>query len=108
MSVLARGGPPDVRRWPARARRSRGAALAVALATTLPLAGACEVPDPRAGPGHVEPVSDEVAFRLLGPSDAALIVPVHINGEGPFVFVFEPGATLTCVFRSIVDVFVMV
>lgn len=74
------------------------------LAAALLLAVACEIPDPRAGPRHVEPVGDEVAFRLLGPNGAALIVPVHVNGEGPFDFVFDTGATLTCVDRSLVEV----
>jgi predicted aspartyl protease len=45
--------------------------------------------------------SDEVAFRLAGPNDAALIVPVHINGQGPFDFVLDTGATMTCVDASL-------
>jgi predicted aspartyl protease len=45
--------------------------------------------------------TDEVAFRLAGPNDAALIVPVHINGQGPFDFVLDTGATMTCVDASL-------
>ena len=45
--------------------------------------------------------TDEVAFRLAGPNDAALIVPVHINGAGPFDFVLDTGATMTCVDASL-------
>jgi predicted aspartyl protease len=39
----------------------------------------------------------EVPFRLAGPNDAVLLVAVHINGEGPFDFVLDTGATVTCV-----------
>jgi predicted aspartyl protease len=39
----------------------------------------------------------EVAFELAGPGGAALTVPVHVNGSGPYRFVLDTGATLTCV-----------
>jgi predicted aspartyl protease len=42
----------------------------------------------------------EVAFDLAGPADAALVVPVHVNGEGPFDFILDTGATITCVADS--------
>lgn len=44
-----------------------------------------------------------VPIRLAGPGDAALLVPVRINGEGPYDFVLDTGATLTCVDRSLAD-----
>lgn len=53
------------------------------------------------GPARVEVPADsaagEVAFVLAGPGGAALVVPVHINGRGPFQFVLDTGATITCV-----------
>ncbi|HEX6941165.1 MAG TPA: retropepsin-like aspartic protease [Longimicrobiales bacterium] len=39
----------------------------------------------------------EVPLRLVGPNDAALVVPVHIDGTGPYDFVFDTGSTLTCI-----------
>jgi hypothetical protein len=44
-----------------------------------------------------------VALSYSGPNDAALIVPVHINGAGPFDFVLDTGATLTCVSRRLAE-----
>lgn len=54
-----------------------------------------------AAPDRVEIAADsaagEIAFELAGPGGAALLVPVHVNGEGPFQFVLDTGATVTCV-----------
>jgi predicted aspartyl protease len=44
----------------------------------------------------VDSAAGEVAFTLAGPGGAALIVPVHINGRGPYDFVLDTGATVTC------------
>ena len=58
-------------------------------------------------PGEVRLPADsaagEVALRLAGPSGAALVVPVLINGEGPFDFVLDTGATITCVDQALAD-----
>jgi predicted aspartyl protease len=43
-----------------------------------------------------------VQFDLAGPGGAALIVPVQVNGAGPFPFVLDTGATLTCVDETLV------
>lgn len=43
----------------------------------------------------------EVAFRLAEPNDTAIIVPVTIDGKGPYDFVLDTGATLTCVGESL-------
>ena len=45
----------------------------------------------------------EVNFKLAGPNEAALIVPVRINGKGPYEFVLDTGATFTCVDRTLVE-----
>ena len=57
------------------------------------------------GPSRVEVAADsaqgEIAFELQGPGGVALMVPVHVNGSGPFDFILDTGATVTCVDRSI-------
>ena len=67
--------------------------LALVLSCSLPgcvLQGTREVGTPAdASPGAVE-------FRMAGPNDAAIIVPVKINGRGPYDFVLDTGATFTC------------
>lgn len=57
----------------------------------------CQISAPsRLGqPADVAP--GEVAFELAGPGGAAIVVPVTINGQGPFNFVVDTGATLVCV-----------
>jgi predicted aspartyl protease len=61
---------------------------------------ACATPDTGL-PAAVDPPADAVAgavdFTLAGPGEAALLVPVYLNGEGPFDFVIDTGATLSCV-----------
>jgi predicted aspartyl protease len=43
----------------------------------------------------------EIAFRLAEPNDTAIIIPVTIDGKGPYDFVLDTGATLTCVGESL-------
>ncbi len=50
-----------------------------------------------------ETTPGEVSFKLAGPNEAALIVPVKINGQGPYDFVLDTGATFTCVDRPLAD-----
>jgi len=45
----------------------------------------------------------EVPFQLAAPNDAAILVPVKINGRGPFTFVLDTGATFTCIDQKLVD-----
>jgi len=45
----------------------------------------------------------EVPFEMAPPNDAAIIVPVKINGRGPFKFVLDTGATFTCIDQKLVD-----
>jgi predicted aspartyl protease len=42
-----------------------------------------------------------VRFEMAGPHDSAILVPVVVNGEGPFDFILDTGATLTCVDRGL-------
>lgn len=52
-------------------------------------------------PARVEIPADsaagEIAFEMAGQGGAALMVPVRINGEGPYQFILDTGATITCV-----------
>ena len=43
----------------------------------------------------------EIEFELAGPGGVALLVPVHINGQGPFDLVLDTGATFTCIDESL-------
>lgn len=60
-----------------------------------------------ASPSRVDTRSDSAAgamsFEMAGPGGAALVVPVHLNGEGPYAFVLDTGATLTCVDQVLAD-----
>lgn len=47
--------------------------------------------------------STEVAFEMAGAGEAAILVPVHVNGEGPFQFVLDTGATMTCLDEQLAD-----
>jgi predicted aspartyl protease len=59
------------------------------------------------GPARVEAPADsaagEVAFRMAGPQDVAILVPVRLNGTGPYDFVLDTGATLTCLHDELAD-----
>jgi len=39
----------------------------------------------------------EIRFELAPPNGAAILVPIKINGRGPFTFVLDTGATFTCI-----------
>lgn len=44
-----------------------------------------------------------IPLERVGAGGAALVVPVHINGQGPYDFVLDTGATLTCVDTALAD-----
>ncbi len=68
-----------------------GAAL-LAFGVALP---ACivQMPAEQMAPSEVQP--GEVAIELT-PGATAVVVPVRIQGEGPFRFILDTGASLTC------------
>lgn len=76
---------------------TRACAATVALAVGVP---ACIAIGPTRG--NADPEPGEVVFELAGPGGAALTVPVKVNGAGPFPFVLDTGATVTCVDDSLV------
>jgi len=41
--------------------------------------------------------------RPAGPQDVAILVPVMLNGAGPYDFVLDTGATLTCLHDELAD-----
>jgi predicted aspartyl protease len=59
------------------------------------------------GPSSVDMPADsaagEVAFELVGPNDAAILVPVTVNGRDTLDFVLDTGATMTCIDRALAD-----
>jgi predicted aspartyl protease len=61
----------------------------------------CGLPGDIGTPSQTQP--GEVRFELAGPNEAALIVPVKINGQGPYDFVLDTGATFTCVDLKLAD-----
>ena len=80
---------------PARAAAPRG--LTAALAGALVLLLGCQPGAPQRIEAPADPAQGEVPFRLGGPNDAALLVDVHLDDQGPFPFVLDTGATFTCV-----------
>lgn len=85
-------------------RRARYGVLATGLCGVFvggalaSLLTACQVDGaPAAVDGPVDAAAGEVQLELAGANEAALMVPVFINGEGPFRLVLDTGATFTCV-----------
>lgn len=70
---------------------------------TLTLWFACTIPASRDFGVPASTTPGEVPFDLAPPNDAAIIVPVKINGRGPFKFVLDTGATFTCIDQKLVD-----
>src|SRR5919106_5102379 len=66
--------------------------------TCAPLVACVQVGQP---PATVEPAPGEVEFELAGPGEAALVVPVHVNGRGPYSFILDTGATVTCLDQTL-------
>ena len=69
----------------------------------LVLLAGCRQMDARSVRAPADSAAGEVAFRLAGQDGAALLVPVHVNGEGPFDFVLDTGATVTCIDAALAD-----
>src|SRR5437879_4339996 len=63
----------------------------------------CVIPAPKDLGVPAGTVPGEVNFELAPPNDAAIIVPVKINGQGPYKFVLDTGATFTCIDQKLVD-----
>jgi predicted aspartyl protease len=63
---------------------------------------ACAIPTTEVGtPADASPGT--VRFKMMSPNDAAIIVQVKINGQGPYDFVLDTGATFTCLDNELAD-----
>ena len=83
-------------------RRLLAAAIpALAISSAGCDAGALGPLGPSTEPAQTVP--GEIAFELAGPGGAVIVVPVRINGEGPFDFVVDTGATFTCVDQELAE-----
>lgn len=63
----------------------------------------CQQMEPREVRAPADSAAGEIAFQLAGQNGAAVLVPVSINGEGPFDFVLDTGATMTCIDAALAD-----
>ena len=63
----------------------------------------CVIPATRDVGTPAEAAPGTVAFKMAGPNDAAIIVSVKINGQGPYDFVLDTGATFTCLDEGLAD-----
>jgi len=61
----------------------------------LLLSAGCVQP-PVDSSGSATPAAGEMSFSFQGAGDAAIVVPVRVNGQGPYDFVLDTGATMTC------------
>lgn len=73
------------------------------LVPTLSLLIGCQVAAPARVQAPPDSAAGEISFRLAGPGGAALLVPIYLNGEGPFEFVLDTGATITCVDQPLAE-----
>ena len=73
------------------------------LALIVPFLVGCEAAVPGGAGAPVDVQAGEVGFTYTGPGETALVVPVHINGAGPFDFVLDTGATFTCIDQGLRD-----
>ena len=78
-------------------------AILLFLVTLLASWSGCVIPAPKDVGIPAETAPGEVNFELAAPNDAAIIVPVKINGKGPYKFVLDTGATFTCIDQKLVD-----
>ncbi|MGH7477327.1 MAG: retropepsin-like aspartic protease [Longimicrobiales bacterium] len=63
------------------------------------LLAACvaEAPAPVRTTAPADSAAGEIGFEYAGAGEAAIVVPVVLNGQGPYDFVLDTGATVTCV-----------
>ena len=66
-------------------------------AVLLSLVACGDAPPDKLEAPVVAPGAHEVAFEFPPRGEGAVLVPVTVNGQGPFRFVLDTGATLTCV-----------
>lgn len=84
------------------AARARGLLLVAALIASSGSAGCRESAMPGSAEAPADTAAGELEFRMAGPSGAAIVVPVYLNGQGPYDLILDTGATLTCLDSSVV------
>lgn len=57
----------------------------------------CQPGEPALVEAPADSAAGEIQWEWAGPNETALVVPVHVNGRGPYSFVLDTGATYTCV-----------
>ena len=65
------------------------------------LLAACDTAAPARVQTPPDSAAGEIPFEMIGPGGAAMAVPVHVNGQGPFRLILDTGATLTCLDRTL-------
>ena len=63
----------------------------------------CAIPATKEVGAPADAAPGTVEFKLAGPNDAAIIVNVKVNGQGPYDFVLDTGATFTCVDNELAE-----
>jgi predicted aspartyl protease len=80
---------------------ARRSLIPATLATLLCAACNTEVSSRSAAPTST--ASGEIPITLAGIGESAVVVPVYINGRGPYDMILDTGATLTCVDATLED-----
>jgi predicted aspartyl protease len=57
----------------------------------------CDTGAPASVRAPADSAAGEVPLEMAGVDGTAVLVAVHINGRGPFDFVLDTGATVTCI-----------
>lgn len=76
---------------------------AILLSILLAVAHGCAIPVTREVGAPAEASPGTVQFKMAGPNDAAIIVQVKVNGQGPYDFVLDTGATFTCLDNELAE-----
>ncbi|HET9440992.1 MAG TPA: retropepsin-like aspartic protease [Longimicrobiales bacterium] len=61
------------------------------------LVAGCDLAAPARVQAPADSAAGEVGFHLAAPNEAAILVPVQINGRPEVDFVLDTGATFTCI-----------
>lgn len=76
---------------------------AILLSILLAAAHGCAIPVTREAGAPAETSPGTVQFKMAVPNDAAIIVQVKINGQGPYDFVLDTGATFSCLDNELAE-----
>ena len=87
---------------PVRCHFLLAAVASLGLFVLLAAAPGCADMDASDATPPADSAAGELAFQLAGPNDAAIVLPVYINGRGPIDLILDTGATITCVDTSLV------